>query len=106
MSWTGLKPCMRDRSDQVPEELPNSPWALVAVMAVVLMGVAQMVFGLWRGGAIFVGGAAVLAALLRVVLPEHLAGLLAVRRRWIDVLALTLIGVAIIVMALQVPPGR
>lgn len=97
---------MRDRADQAPEDLPANPWPLVAVMVVVLVGVGHMIFGQWRSGAIFVGIAAVLGAILRSVLPDHLAGLLVVRRRFIDVVVLALLGVAIIVMATQVPPGR
>lgn len=51
-----------------------------------------------RAGASF-GAAMFLAAGLRAVLPERLAGGLVVRHRWLDVAMLTLGGIAVVVSA-------
>ena len=52
------------------------------------------------GGVVYL---AVLAAGTRLVLSERGAGMLRVRRRWSDVLMLTVAGVALIVLAIVVP---
>ncbi len=59
--------------------------------------------GDWRLGVRWIGGALVFAALARLVLPSREAGMLAVRRRWIDVTILTVIGAALWVLASTIP---
>lgn len=53
---------------------------------------------MWRAGAAF-AGSFWLAAVIRAVLPEHLAGGLVVRQRWLDVVMLILGGIAVGVSA-------
>ncbi len=67
-------------------------------------GVIIMSTGHWRRGSFAFGAAVVGAGLLRAVLPPRLAGLLAVRKRWFDVLVTLGAGVSIMVLSLIVPP--
>ncbi|MBU3061625.1 DUF3017 domain-containing protein [Nocardia sp. NEAU-G5] len=56
----------------------------------------------WRRGALFIGGAPLLAAVLRLVLPEARVGLLAVRSRPFDVGAYAVLGGTIIALAVTI----
>ena len=64
----------------------------------------------WRGahavssGAGVVGVALLAAAVARLLLPQSAVGLLANRRRFADVLAFGLLGAALLVLALVLPP--
>ena len=64
----------------------------------------------WRGahavsnGAGVVGGALLIAALARLLLPQSAVGLLANRRRLADVLAFGILGAGLLVLALVLPP--
>ena len=69
--------------------------------AVVLVVVASR--GYFRTGSVVVGAGVLLAAALRALLPERRAGLLVVRHRALDVALMTVIGVAIVVLAVIVP---
>lgn len=51
-----------------------------------------------------VAGALVMGAGLRLVLPCRWAGLLVVRQRWLDVLVMAFMGIAIAVVSFVVPP--
>jgi hypothetical protein len=57
----------------------------------------------WRLGIQILGGAILVAALLRLILASRDAGMLAVRHRALDVLLLTGAGVALIVLAANIP---
>ncbi len=76
-------------------------WPLVVVLAVVAVGLGLAGFGVWRSGAIVVGGGVGLAAFLRVVLPFRMAGLLQVRGKAFDVTVLVLAAVGIVALALS-----
>ena len=96
---------MPDRPDKPAESYPSSPWPLLGVLAVVGVGVGYAALGHWRRAALMVAGALLVGALLRLVLSTEMAGLLAVRRRWFDVLVMAVMGLAITVVALVVPPS-
>jgi hypothetical protein len=81
--------------------LYEAPLALVVVT--VTAGLVAVALNYWRTGLFLVAGALVLGALLRLVLPERRAGLLVVRSRALDVVALGLLGVGIGVLAAVVP---
>jgi len=81
-------------------------WPLLLVLACGLVGLVYILAMHWRRGAMVIGGATGLAGLLRLVLPDDVAGLLVVRRRFWDVAMTGLAGVAIIVLALIVPPSQ
>jgi len=76
---------------------------------VVLAGAAAALFVVSKGSAYALRGIAVLggtllaAALTRLLLPNHFAGLLASRRKASDVLAFAVFGAALLAVALSLP---
>jgi hypothetical protein len=60
----------------------------------------------FRRGTVILGASVLLACLLRAVLPERQAGMLVVRSRWFDVLMLGVLGAALTLLALAVPPPQ
>jgi hypothetical protein len=82
----------------------GAEWPFVAV--VIAASVGLLVIALldrFRRGSVVFGGAFVLAAALRRVLPARTAGLLAVRSRAFDVIAFAAVGIAIAVVAIITP---
>jgi Protein of unknown function (DUF3017) len=75
------------------------------VLLVTAVGILRMVLYHWRQGAALVGGALVLAALFRALLPTRRAGLLAVRGRPIDVLSYVGLGAFVLFVALTIQGG-
>lgn len=73
------------------------------VLAVVAAGMVAVAMGEWRGGVRTMGGALVFAAAVRLVLRPIDAGMLAVRYKWLDVLILCVLGVALILLASSIP---
>lgn len=96
---------MPDRPDKPAESYPGNPWPLLACLAVLGVGVGYAAFGHWRRAALMVAGALLLGAALRLLLPRQRAGLLVVRRRWIDVTVMASLGAAITIVASVVPPA-
>lgn len=78
---------------------------LLLVLAFVFAGTLVIMTSHWRRGSIIIAGALGLGALLRLVLPKKVAGLLAVRSRWFDVLCLGAASAAIVVVTMIVPPS-
>jgi hypothetical protein len=78
----------------------------LVVLAASLVGLGIVMAGAWRTGVSWVGAALLLAAAARLVLSERGAGMLRVRRKWSDVLMLTVAGVGLIVLAVVVPDQR
>jgi hypothetical protein len=78
-------------------------WPLLLVLAVAAIGLVIAALADFRTGSLVVAIALLLAAALRVVLPQRDAGLLAVRRRSVDVLTLGLLGTALGFLAFVVP---
>jgi hypothetical protein len=77
---------------------------LVCVAAGVYIAWHQGSQGGGRGGAI-AGGALLVAAAARLVLPTRLAGMLAVRHRMTDVVTLVVLGVSLLTAGLVLPGG-
>lgn len=82
----------------------------VAPLLAVLVSVVAGVYLAWRYGSAdgseggVIGGAALLvAALVRLLLPDKLAGLLATRKRATDVITLGVLGVGLLITALILP---
>lgn len=88
---------------------PSTPGGLVylVVVAVTLVGFGLVAFGPWRRGIALIGAAFVLAAGMRLLINEGEAGMLRVRGRVFDVVALAGVGVALIALAANIPdqPG-
>ena len=80
-------------------------WALAVVLAAFSVGVVLVAMHHWRRGAVVMGGAVGLAGLLRLVLPERLAGLLVVRSKAFDVITCGLAGAAMMILGMVVPGG-
>lgn len=75
----------------------------LVVLAVTGIGVGIVTTGAWRVGVRWIAGALICAAIVRAVLPARDAGMLAVRRRWLDCLMLAGVGAALIVLAGSIP---
>ncbi len=73
------------------------------VVAVVLVGLTIVIVGSWRTGALVMGSSFGLAFVARAVLPEERAGMLRVRRRFVDLFALAVCCIGIIVLAIAIP---
>jgi hypothetical protein len=79
--------------------------AFALVVLVTLAGFVLILLYYWRKGAALVGGALVLAAVFRALLPPRRAGLLAVRGRPVDVLTYTGLGALILFVAGTIAGG-
>jgi hypothetical protein len=75
----------------------------LVVLAASLVGLGIVLAGAWRTGVSWIGAGLLLAAVSRLVLSERGAGMLRVRRKWSDVLMLTVAGVGLIVLSVVVP---
>lgn len=75
----------------------------IGVLAVSAAGLVIVVRSDWRLGVKWIAGALVLAALVRLVIPSQQAGMLAVRRRAIDVVILAGLGVALWFLSTSIP---
>jgi hypothetical protein len=77
----------------------------LVVLAVAVGGVAWICQGQQdvRAGTVTVAGALFVAALARLVLPERRAGMLASRRRFVDVTALAVLATGLLVAGLVLP---
>lgn len=75
--------------------------ALVCVAA----GLTTVAWGYWRRGLVAIGLTMVCIAVVRWLVPEDHTGALKVRARWFDVLWMGGVGLALIGLALVVPPS-
>ena len=75
---------------------------LVHLLAV-LAGLVIVAVGPWRTGVIVIGGAFVLTAMARVVVPIDHTGMLRVRGKAFDVFWMSTLGVALVVLAVVIP---
>jgi Protein of unknown function (DUF3017) len=82
---------------------PVRQWPILLVIGGVALGLLITVGASFRAGAMVVGTFLVLAAVLRIAVPD--VGLLAVRSRFTDVITLGVMGVGIILFGLMVMPG-
>jgi hypothetical protein len=78
---------------------------LAAVLAVALVAFVRIGLQHWRDGTTILGVALLLAAVLRVALPDRTAGLLAVRPRRTDVLTYATFGLVVILLSLSITGG-
>jgi Protein of unknown function (DUF3017) len=91
--------------DDGPLRRPQTVGGIVylAVLASALFGLFLVVAGPWRAGLTWIGCGLLAAAGVRLALSDHNAGMLRVRRRWSDVLMLTVAGIGLIVLSIVVP---
>lgn len=76
----------------------------LGVLAATMTGLALTALGDdWRVGVRVIAGALGAAAVFRAVLPQRDAGMLAVRRRWIDVLVIGSVCAALFLLVGSIP---
>jgi hypothetical protein len=75
----------------------------LAVLAASVVGLVIITQGDWRVGVKWNAAALVAAAVARLLLPAPQAGMLAVRRRFVDVLLLALVGAALWFLSSTIP---
>lgn len=77
-------------------------------LLLVAVGLVLVMAGPWRAGVAVVGSAFVIGAVARSVVPISHTGMLRVRGKAFDMVWMTLLGVALILLALVIPeqPGR
>lgn len=105
-----------DLDPPVPEIPPESaepagrryPSTLGGLLYLVVVGVSCLGLGLvtqghWRQGVKWIAGALVAAAIIRLVIPAPQAGMLAVRRRAVDVAILVLLGAGLWFLSSSIP---
>ena len=81
----------------VPRWLVRLPYAFV--LCGVAAGLAVVATNHFRRGSMLIAAAVFIGALARLLLPESQVGMLAVRRRWLDVLLMTAAAVGITLVA-------
>ncbi|TWP44915.1 DUF3017 domain-containing protein [Lentzea tibetensis] len=79
------------------------PFALV--LGVTLLGLLRIVMYYWREGAVLIGIALLLAALLRMLVTDEQAGLIAIRSRAVDALLYSAFGITVIIVAITITGG-
>jgi hypothetical protein len=94
---------------QTPRRRPSTFGGVIylVTVGVTVVGLCLVAFGPWRRGIALVGVGFLFASGMRLVIHEDEAGMLRVRGRWFDVAALAGVGVALIVLATNIPdqPG-
>jgi hypothetical protein len=75
----------------------------LVVLATSTVGLWITARGDWRLGVRWIAGSLLVAAVLRLLLPVREAGMLAVRRRAVDVTLLAVVGVALFVLSVTIP---
>ncbi len=94
---------METNQERSPQDYPNSPWASAAVLIIGAVALIVVALGMWRWGVMLLAAAAGLGAALRLFLPDHLAGLLVVRSRLMDVLVLLAFAVLLAFLGIVTP---
>ncbi len=77
----------------------------LVVVSVTLVGLGIVAAGAWRSGTVVMGAGFGLAFVSRAVLPDERAGMLRVRRRFVDLTALALCCVGMLVLAAVIQEG-
>ena len=75
----------------------------LGVLAATGVGLVIVLLGAWRTGVTWIGGGLLVASATRLVLNDHAAGMLRVRRRLIDAAMLAAGGAMMIFLALNIP---
>lgn len=81
-------------------------WPIVVVLLGVAAALVLVSLDYFRRGSIVLAGSVLLAAFLRLLLPDREAGLLVVRSRRVDVAVLGVLGALLALFAFWVPPPR
>ncbi|MBB6170017.1 hypothetical protein HNR23_000077 [Nocardiopsis mwathae] len=87
--------------DETPGWLAQVPYFLV--LATMSAGIVVVAAAYFKRGPALIAGALLLAAAFRYLLPPDRIGMLAVRRRWIDIATTVTLAVLLIVLAWVAP---
>ena len=79
-------------------------WPILLVVLTFAAGFALAAANFWRRGALLLGIGVVLAAVLRLALPNGRAGLLVVRSKGIDFVTTATVGAAMVYIAWTIDP--
>ena len=82
----------------------KGPIRWVIILAGVVVSLVVVSLDRFRLGSLMLAASLVLAFVLRLVLPSHRAGMLAVRSKTVDLVVLGVLAAALAVLALWVPP--
>jgi hypothetical protein len=95
----------QQRPPQPADRRPSTIGGAVylAVTATTAVSIAVIALGPWRTGLTLMGGGLLAGAFARLVIPDEKAGMLKVRRKSLDVLLTTVLGVALVTLAVAVP---
>jgi len=66
------------------------------------VGLGIVVVASWRIGLIVLGSGLLVGGLARLVIPENDAGMLRVRRKWVDAALMTVVGATIVTVAITI----
>lgn len=83
---------------------PRVPAAMVFLLAAA--GVSRIATANWREGAALLAGSLLVAAALRIALPDDRAGVLAIRSRTADITVYTVFAVVVLVLGLTITGER
>jgi hypothetical protein len=84
--------------------LLRGQWPIALVGLIFVAGFLLAGANFWRRGALLIGVGSAVAAVLRLVLSEHRAGLLAVRSKGIDFATTMLVAASMIYIAATIDP--
>jgi hypothetical protein len=82
----------------------RNQWPILVVFAIFVAAFGLIVTDYWRRGSLLLGIGVGVAAVLRLVLSDDRAGLLVVRGRATDVIAMALVSAAVIRIAWTIDP--
>ncbi len=75
----------------------------LCVLAAALLGVGAAATGAWRLGVTVIGVSLGVAFVARMLLPNDRAGMLRIRRRFVDLTTMALCGFGLVVLAIIIP---
>jgi hypothetical protein len=75
----------------------------IAILGTTIAALVIVGSGHWRAGIRWLSAALLAAMVLRLILPERDAGMLAVRNRWLDAAVLAVLGAALWLLAATIP---
>lgn len=81
-------------------------WPIIVVLTGVVIALVLVGLDYFRRGSVVLAGSVLLAAFLRLLLPDREAGMLAVRSKRVDVTVLGVLGALLAIFAFWVPPPR
>lgn len=104
-SPTSSKPPKRLLATGELVKLPSTPGGVVyfLVLAMMLAGIVLVGLGTWRTGVAVMGSSFAVAFLARAVLPDEKAGMLRIRRRFVDLITMGLCCGGMVALAYVIP---